>query len=88
MTEETIPQRVRRLGREYAKHFFPDWNASRRGAIQFAWEKGYWASRNEIIDDLERLDAGVANDDIAAVVQAAHFLLDKYLPIEWREDAA
>ena len=72
MTNETIPQRVRRTAREYAKQFFPHWNVETRGKVQFAWERGFWASHNDfaakaqLISDA--IDAWEAGGDAEALV--------------------
>lgn len=79
MTIETIPQRVRRTAREYAKQFFPHWDGPRRRKIQFAYERGNWAARNEFADRLKALADAESDAELCTL---ADLLLDEYLPEE------
>lgn len=66
-SEETLPKRVRRLGREYVAQFFADWRPVPRSKVAFAWERGYWAAWNEVADRLEEVDSAPsdsARDDL------------------------
>lgn len=72
MREESLPKKVRRLGREYAAMARGRMPSQWEGKLAFGYERGYWAAFNEIAAQVERLDLAVgeweANGDDVALV--------------------
>lgn len=75
-TDETIPQRARRKGKDYADTYHDRWSHEGRRWIKFAFARGYQAACEDIADDIDRLDI-----DINALDE----ILDRY---DTREEVA
>lgn len=82
MTNETMPQRVRRMGREYSNKYFSEKHAHERGQIAFAWEQGHWRARNEFMEKVEQiavaLDRWEADWNAAELVAVLDAELDEF----------
>lgn len=76
-TEETTPQRARRLGREYADTFHDRWSGDGRKWIRFAFAKGYQKSCEDLSDAVDKaIVSWEASGDAEALVAALDNLLD------------
>ncbi|MFT4258028.1 hypothetical protein [Microbacterium sp.] len=76
MAEETNPRRIRRMAKDYATRHYAQQGAKERNRIWFAWDRGYWAARNEFTERLRHLEACKTDADLLA---AADILVDEYL---------
>lgn len=74
--QESLPKRVRRLGREYVAQFFADWKPTPRNKVAFAFERGYWAAWNEVAEKLEEIDEAPSDGDRDDLMDA---LLEEFL---------
>ena len=75
-SEETTPQRARRLGKAYADEFFDRWNASGRKWIKIAFGKGYQTACENIADEIDALTD--STEDIDIYVKQVNAILDRY----------
>lgn len=65
MTEETTPQRARRLAREYVGRFHEKWSSERKKWLRLAFAKGYQAACEDIADAIDAIPETLCYDDYA-----------------------
>lgn len=59
MTNETTPQRARRMGKEYAETYHDRWNADGKKWIRFAFTKGYQAACEDQAEEAVAIHAAI-----------------------------
>lgn len=77
--EETIPQRARRKGKEYAERFHDRWSATGKKWIRYAFARGYQEACHNIADDIDALvDQWEVHGDQQRFADALSLLLNRY----------
>lgn len=77
--EETVPQRARRMGKDYADTFHDRWSNDGRKWIKFAWTKGYQGACEDMSDGVDSaLSAWEHDGNVDALVEALDDLLGLY----------
>jgi hypothetical protein len=84
-SNETTPQRARRLAKEYAGEFLSEWNPHDRKWMQYAWTRGYQGACEDLADTIDALVDRIEPGDYDALVAALDALLDR---IDSREQVA
>ena len=81
MTEETTPQKARRLAKEWASQWFDKWPEKSRKWLRFAFTKGYQACCEEQAAEVGEMDDAIAqweeDGDAEALVNALDAWLER-----------
>jgi hypothetical protein len=79
MTEETTPQKARRMGREYAEQYHDRWSHDGRKWIKYAFARGYQTACENLADEIDALvDQWDAHGDQQRFADELSLLLNRY----------